>query len=601
MADIRATKNGNWSDATVWTPNPPAAGDVVRPNNFTVTIDISVAVTEIRNDAGGGAVLGGRFVINDGVTVSASNGFYGTYQNTAGHALLDYSGSDSIIVNGDLYGSQVNVTLGSCLLISSTGTVTVNGDLTTINVGPNASGIRITSTGTFILNGNINHNNTGFGIRNNEGVGTVTVNGNITLSLGGTAIPNTSGTVTITGNITANAGTAITNTSGTVTIGGNITVNGGTSISNTSGTITITGDLTITTDQVANGISSSGGIINFVGNATAGTPGNGITNHNCFNISGGILNITGNLFAKGTSGSSNLTVSRVVFLSSTGTVNITGTVNGPDYLRTGILTSQQNLQNAFGVVNEAASDVNIIGNCIGDTSFLSLGNTSAILRQIYNAVSNRSTGTINITGNVLGGSFGVSVSNISTGTININGDVIGGQAVAGAVNTSTGTIDITGAAEGGVSFAGVENDLSNGTILVQKIRFGTNGQVATRGYIKFKNTVNIAAETVLKTDATTTNLVDINVVPNLQPAISDVRLGVTYSSGSLTGTMNVPPFNAVKAGVPVDNGVGTAALSPEDVWNVLISGLTQSGSIGERLKIVSTIETTGTQLASFNV
>jgi hypothetical protein len=80
-----------------------------------------------------------------------------------------------------------------------------------------------------------------------------------------------------------------------------------------------------------------------------------------------------------------------------------------------------------------------------------------------------------------------------------------------------------------------------------------------------------------------------------------VRLGVTYSSGSLTGTMNVPPFNAVKAGVPVDNGVGTAALTPQDVWNVLISGLTQSGSIGERLKIVSTIETTGTQLASFNV
>jgi hypothetical protein len=137
--------------------------------------------------------------------------------------------------------------------------------------------------------------------------------------------------------------------------------------------------------------------------------------------------------------------------------------------------------------------------------------------------------------------------------------------------------------------------------LVQKIRFGANGQSATRGYVKFKNTPQIAAEDVLLTDATTTNLVDINVVPNLQPSISDVRLGVTYSSGSLTGTMNVPPFNAVKAGVPVDNGVGTAALSPEDVWNVLISGITQSGSIGERLKIVSTIETTGTQLASFNV
>jgi hypothetical protein len=598
MAIVRAVKTGVWSDTTVWnTGSLPTVADDVYSNTFTVTVDIDVTVLSINNNATTGVNAGGTFITTDSNnrSVTATNGFTALASTTS--PVFRHQGSGTTTLNGDLriLGGQ-NWTV----FLESSGNLIINGNLLNTSVAGHIN-MLISSTGNVTVNGTVTTISTNNpSITNASLVGTLTINGNITFN-GTTCISNTSGNIVITGNITSNGGTTIANTSGTVTIGGNITVNGGTAITNTSGTVTITGDLTITTNQVANGISSSGGIINFVGNATAGAPGNGITNHNCFNISGGILNITGNLFAKGTEGSSNLTVSRVVFLSSTGTVNITGTVNGPDYLRPGLLTAQQNIQNAFGVVNEAASDVNIIGNCIGDTSFLSLGNTSAILRQIYNAVSNRSTGTINITGNVLGGSFGVSVSNISTGTININGDVIGGQAVAGAVNTSTGTIDITGAAEGGVSFAGVENDLSNGTILVQKIRFGTNGQVATRGYVKFKDTPQIAAEDVLLDDLTTTTLVDINVVPNLQPAISDVRLGVTYSSGSLTGTMNVPPFNAVKAGVPVDNGVGTAALSPEDVWNVLISGITQSGSIGERLKIVSTIETTGTQLASFNV
>lgn len=576
MADIRATKNGNWSDATVWTPNPPAAGDVVRPNNFTVTIDIDVTVTEIRNDAGGGAVLGGFFNLSDGVNVTATNGFYGQYQNISNQGVLVYSGTGTTTVNGDLYGAQINVSLGSCLLINSSGTVIVNGNLNTVNIGPNASGIRLTSTGTIILNGNVVHINSGLGIRNNEGNGTVIVNGDIS----------------------TNSGTAIANTSGTVTITGDLTSSGGLAISNTSGTITIIGDLTITGTGGITAISSSGGVINFIGNATTGIPINSLS-QNCFSISGGILNVTGNIITRGTGGQSNATATRGILLTSTGTVNITGTVNGPDFLfNTAMAASQALQQLAHGVDNFSSGVVNIIGNCIGQLGYTQL---TPLSRVQYNAVTNRSTGTINITGNVLGGSNGVAVGNSSTGTINITGDVIGGQLVSGVVNTSTGTVDVTGAVEGGVSYSGIENDNVSANVKVQKIRFGANGQTATRGYIKFKNTVNIAAETVLKTDATTTNLVDINVVPNLQPAISDVRLGVTYSSGSLTGTMNVPPFNAVKAGVPVDNGVGTAALTPQDVWNVLISGLTQSGSIGERLKNVATVETTGTQIASFNV
>ena len=573
MADIRAVKTGVWSDATVWAPNPPAAGDVVRPNNFTVTIDVSVSVTEIRNDAGGGAVVGGSFTLNDGVVVTASNGFFGTYGSIS-IGLLNYGGAGSVIINGNVEGSKSSVTDTCAISNNSSGTITINGNFSSSGAGTGAQGLRNQSTGTIIVNGTV------------TGVGAIG------------AIRNNIGTTIINGNLIGQTGTNIVNTSGTVTIGGNITVNGGTAITNTSGTVTITGDLLIAGTAQAAGISSSGGVINFIGTATTGIPLNSLS-QNCFSITGGILNVTGNIITRGTGGQSNPTATRGILLTSTGTVNITGTVNGPDYLfNPAMQSTQAGAQFAHGVDNFSSGVVNIIGNCIGQLGYTQ---NTPLSRVQYNAVTNRSTGTVNITGNVLGGSNGVAVGNSSTGTININGNATGGQLVSGAVNTSTGTINLNGNAIGGTSYAAVENDLSTGNLIVEKIVFGANGQTATRGYIKFKNISTMAAETVLKTDATTTNLVNINVVPGLQPSISDVRLGVTYSSGSLTGAMNVPPFNAVKAGVPVDNGVGTAALSPEDVWDVLISGITQSGSIGERLKIVSTIETTGTQIASFNV
>ena len=44
------------------------------------------------------------------------------------------------------------------------------------------------------------------------------------------------------------------------------------------------------------------------------------------------------------------------------------------------------------------------------------------------------------------------------------------------------------------------------------------------------------------------------------PAPADVRDGVSYASGSLTGTCKVPGAGSVAAGVPIDNTIGTAVL-----------------------------------------
>lgn len=83
------------------------------------------------------------------------------------------------------------------------------------------------------------------------------------------------------------------------------------------------------------------------------------------------------------------------------------------------------------------------------------------------------------------------------------------------------------------------------------------------------------------------------------PDPADVRLGVSYSFSSVTGTLNVPHPNQVTYGVAVDDTFGNAVLTPESVWNYAVSNLAEPNSIGERLKNASTVESTGDQLQSF--
>jgi hypothetical protein len=86
------------------------------------------------------------------------------------------------------------------------------------------------------------------------------------------------------------------------------------------------------------------------------------------------------------------------------------------------------------------------------------------------------------------------------------------------------------------------------------------------------------------------------------PAATDVRDGVSYASGALTGSCKVPAAASVAFGVPVDATTGTAYLSQSDVlsavWGAATSSLTTAGSIGERLKNASTVATNSDQLAA---
>jgi len=240
---------------------------------------------------------------------------------------------------------------------------------------------------------------------------------------------------------------------------------------------------------------------------------------------------------------------------------------------------------ARGAINSSTGTLTITGNLLG-------GSVSAQA----NGAGNTSTGTLNVTGNVTGGTLGEGVrnsvagtinitgiatggsgssaygiNNISTGTINVTGTIIGGSTEAGAINSSTGTIVVTRAVGNGygpgstglAAAVGVANSVL-GVVSVEELEYGTLGMSPTSGAgIRLKKlTSNVAIFNYADTVGSKT-LVD--ATQGQMPAITDVRFGTVYASGALTGVAYIPSASSVAFGVPVDATTGTATLTAADV------------------------------------
>lgn len=321
----------------------------------------------------------------------------------------------------------------------------------------------------------------------------------------------------------------------------------------------------------------SSGTLNITGNVTGGLSANfccGVQNNGQ-----GTLNVTGN----STGGTS--TNAAGISNESTGTVNITGNASaGSSY-------------NANGISNLAGGTVNITGTVTGGSA------TSSGCHGVYNALS----GTVNITGSVNGGTvadFNYGAYNVSTGNMTIVGTVTGGTYGAGAMNNSTGVLTATRAvgnawgigATGMVSTPGVFSNVVGSQTRVSEFEYGSLGQAPTRGAVSCPDaTSNVCI--VHRLGTTKKTLIDAASIAGALPAASNVRYGTTFNQGNTTGTCYVPAAGSVALGVPVDATTGTAVLTPSAVWDALTSGMTTSGSIGERLKNASTVATTGQQLS----
>ena len=371
--------------------------------------------------------------------------------------------------------------------------------------------------------------------------------GGIVPGVGDEARASTGHTITITANVTctelSNAGTGTYVLNNGVTLTANVTHKGTTASVScltfsaaSPAAASIVGNLTGGSVISAYAVTHSGtGTLTITG--TTHTSGTAVSGGGAYaiNLSGsGVCNITGNLNC-GTSGANNhcliLNVS-----SGAATAFVTGNVSGG----TGTST------NAVGVTNTLNGSVSITGNVTGGNSSLSYG------------VTNNSAGSATITGNITA-STAAGVSNTSTGTLIISGGTYTASTVANAV-ISTNASSI-------VRVSGSFIYAANGFVPINTPKF-----------------ILLSTPTLAKTRYAlngSTTYVDMFTSDNSlgQAAITDVRFGTVYASGALTGVAYIPAAGSVAFGVPTDNTVGTAALTPAAVWEYATRTLTAGAGI----------------------
>lgn len=380
---------------------------------------------------------------------------------------------------------------------------------------------------------------------------------------------------------------------------------------------------------------------------------------NCLTISGTANSTLTNCYCTGSpftlstrgilfSSSGTLTCSNMVVAG--GRISGTTSANGPHGIEstsTGTLAfSDASLINGgvgaycYGILTSSSPQLTFDGSCTatggsGATSSWAISTGGTIT---YNggSIIGGAIGAIYTTGNttisnaIITAQAGMGVwSNGATSNLIINNSVItGGTADFGVQHASTGNATISGGSitggSGTISY-GFYSTGTNGNVTLisdiiatnasqgvyitttsMNVKIGgnqTSSQNGSQAVVCFKYLVDptptVARLRYAKSGAGTySDFFTADYGPFNQASASDVRSGVSYADGLLTGTCNVPSADSVALGVAVDNTTGTAVLRPQDIWNMSTLSLTAVGTIGDRLKNVSTVATVGSQLAA---
>lgn len=208
-------------------------------------------------------------------------------------------------------------------------------------------------------------------------------------------------------------------------------------------------------------------------------------------------------------------------------------------------------------------------------------------------------GVFNMIGNILGPGFG------GTGpmTYIITGSVTKNTATTPIQSTGASTIIIDGPL---YNISNVEGPIVSST--------STSATVRLRGpFLGFRNTNPIFSPRIqlfnnsapyyeIQSDTFLRDVVfyDAAYTSSL-PSQNNVRSGSIYGgSNEFSGSMVIPSTGSVRYGVPVDNVTGSAAnITPQDIFDYAVTSLTGSNTIGERLNVISTTQTTAATIAAF--
>ena len=554
MANYLPQASGLWSTTTWITAfsnltalagnnTPPTSIDDVYADGKSITIDTNINVLSLRTTTSPrtGGLAGGGYFINNGISLSAASVIPGT---TTCLTFLSASPNTCTVV-GNISGSATTTSVNG-LLNNSTGTINLFGSMLGGSVAgaqavQNTSGtLRVVFTS---CRGGTN--STGYGINN---TGTVFATGGVispSLTPGGAiGLLQTGGSLNYIGNALGtieSAAIQLTNNSSVAYISGNIT---GGAANNAMG-LTIAN---VNTDVIIEG-SITGGT-----GGGSGVEANGVR-ANSFRT----LIISGNISGGTTTSSNGLRI-----VPATGTVRLTS-VN---------ITGGSG-SSSYGVSNDSTNTILITGTSVGGTGSSAHG--------IYNNTG----GIVSIEGTVQGGiNSGVGLFNNGTGTVFAT-KAIGNSFGLGSAGITAGTV-------------GLANS-QNGRAYVEQAEFGSRGFTPVSGPVYIlpsnRNTL-VGYTTATGTPVTFYNSLSVS---GLMPPASSVRLGTVYNVGNSVGTMAVPSASAVEFGVPVDNTVGVAALTPQTVWGYSRLSATDVGSMGDRLRNAATAQSVGSQIASFNL
>jgi hypothetical protein len=561
MALRVAVANGNWSNPAIWNNGVlPVAGDIVASNGFTVTIDQDINVDRLTNVVQSPVIITANMTSNttpSGIVTSSSQFGAGyppwqafQYVNTGDWlssgpvGWIAYEFPTSKVVAKYTVLRSVNnqfptSTPRDWTLEGWTGSSWVILDTVTGNSGDYTADVSNTTAYIqYRLNITANNGGSYIGIREIFFYETNDFGANSVA--GGGFILNDG--VTVNANLTG----------GAVDL---ITYSGSTSAN-------INGNLLIGTGNYVVNFNSSLGTLNIVGNLqNNGTSGRGILVNNT-----GTINLVGDIFTSGGN------YHQQIFVQANATINITGNINA---FPNAIFSSQTMIH-----LNSQCT-LNVVGNI----EYLS-----------NNATSGRAIGintlncTVNITGSVYGGR--------QPGQQVINSNQPHFLSIIGTIysdNFSVGPSVFSSSVSAVNLFSGpfICSEYGFFPYLVLRMHLIPSAS----SYIEFRDETTGGASAPAPAAPPTQLISPSAIVGNLP--VTDVRFGTTYALGSLTGTLNMPHPNNVSFGTPVDNTFGNLVLTVGSIWNHPVEDITVQGSIGMRLKNVSTPQTTGEQLEAF--
>jgi hypothetical protein len=568
MALKVAVANGNWSNPATWLNGTlPQIGDIVASNGFTVTIDQNVNVDFITNTAQTAQSIIPFMTSNSAPsgTASTNNSFGGGYE-----PFKAFDGSVSGASNHWL--TQNNPTLPWLEYEFPTPKTIVGYSIeTNYNSIPNTWQFQAWDGSSWVI--------------------LDTVSGRTSNSLLLRTFSNTTAYTRYRLYITAINGT---NASvGELRLFDDMgytqnSVAGGGFILNSGFTVTCTNTtygLLSSTSQVTL-LTYSGSGISTINASIPISPSNNVSFPTVLFTGSGTLNINGTM--KGFSSQSGVSNnSRTLILNGSGTVNIVGNIEVSYVHDAPMITTSNNVtvNHTGDIYTVFTSGNNGRALDIGLSTWTTTGTITGLNRSSISQVNIASNGRFFHVGSIIAGSSGNGVIyNLGFAQLNsvmnvgINNQVCLRSDSSSAINLCSGPFVCS--IYGFMPILCVRMHLIPSVTSYFEFRDETTNGAVSPGPI-----------------APAARLVQPGYAVDA-PAPANVRTGVVYASGTQTGTLAMPAAGSVAFGVPVDNTTGTALLSPADVWTAATSAMTTAGSIGERLKNASTVDTTGDQLAA---